>query len=308
VRLRRADDSEASLPDRALRRPADRLAAADARQGRAHAVAHRGRVHRLVDPCPSIFERKKALADNTLRRIARGIKRYVIDSPKPFIIQTGYGEDRHRNGGAGQPPRALDIEAPLGTVVGGGVKHALCAAFLAKHYGGHETPGASLRDPVSTITTQDHHHLVASSLVKLKGTAADGQAVDTPLHTVQAGGTHYGEVRAFLCAYYGNEKDGAALVDPMRTLSTRDRFGLVTVAGIEYAIADIGMRMLQPRELYRAQGFTDSYKIDIEYNGKPLSKTAQVRMCGNSVCPPLAAAIIRANLMAETFTSRERVA
>ena len=97
-------------------------------------------------------------------------------------------------------------------------------------------------------------------------------------------------------AYYGAEKDGGDLFTPMRTLSTRDRFGLVTVAGVEYQLADIGMRMLQPRELYRAQGFPDSYKIDIEFRGKPMSKTAQVRMCGNSVCPDVAAAIIKANV------------
>jgi DNA polymerase III sliding clamp (beta) subunit (PCNA family) len=104
------------------------------------------------------------------------------------------------------------------------------------------------------------------------------------------------EVRAFLVAYYGNERDGGSLFDPMRTLSTKDRFGLVTVEGVDYQLVDIGMRMLAPRELYRAQGFPDSYKIDIEFRGKPLSKTAQVRMCGNSVCPDVAAAIISANV------------
>jgi DNA (cytosine-5)-methyltransferase 1 len=121
--------------------------------------------------------------------------------------------------------------------------------------------------------------------------------------TIAAGGMHAAEVRAFLCAYYGNEKDGGSLHDPVRTVTSKDRFGLVTVAGVEYQIADIGMRMLAPRELYTAQGFPPTYKIDIEFNGKPMTKTAQVRMCGNSVCPPLAAAIISANLLGETFAA-----
>jgi site-specific DNA-cytosine methylase len=105
---------------------------------------------------------------------------------------------------------------------------------------------------------------------------------------------HHAEVRAFLTAYYGSDQD-TPLTDPMHTVTTKPRFGLVTVAGQQYEIADIGMRMLQPRELYRAQGFPDSYVIDHGADGKPLTKEAQVRMCGNSVCPPMAAAIVRAN-------------
>jgi DNA (cytosine-5)-methyltransferase 1 len=247
----------------------------------------------------------------------------------PTLIQTGYGEDKHRNGGAGQPPRTLDLAAPLGTVVAGGTKHALVAAFMAQNNTGEvghqvERPvstivgkgctqslvtahlqrdfgksvGSGASEPVPTITSGGGGHaaLVASSLVKFKGTARDGQQLSLPLHTVQAGGMHYAEVRAFLVAYFGNEKEGGPLNRPMRTVTSRDRFGLVTVHGEQYAIADIGMRMLAPRELYRAQGFPDSYRIDIEFKGKPLTKTAQVRMCGNSVCPPLASAIVRANL------------
>ena len=87
------------------------------------------------------------------------------------------------------------------------------------------------------------------------------------------------------------------LTDPMHTVTSLDRFGLVQVGGEEYAITDIGMRMLAPRELYRAQGFPESYIIgDKPEQGLSLTKTAHVRMCGNSVCPPLAAALVRANL------------
>lgn len=292
--------------------------------------------------CPSIFltrEEAKAigvkrpLAEATMRRIARGLKRFVLDNPRPFIvslthqggddrvrsvdtplstitgahrgeqalvvptlIQTGYGERE------GQAPRVPGLGKPLGTVVAGGGKHALVAAYLAQHNAGwYEGAGRQVELPLSTITHRGtQQQIVASHLVKLKGTSKDGQSIDEPLHTVQASGLHYGEVRAFLVAYYGNEKDGGTLFDPLRTVTAKERFGLVTVHGELYAIADIGMRMLLPRELFRAQGFPDSYVIDVPYKkpgakrAKRLGKTAQVKMCGNSVPPGLAAAVVRA--------------
>ena len=254
-------------------------------------------------PAPSIFERARPLADNTLRRIARGVMRYVVNAAQPFIVrmghtghgdagkahgigeplstitskaehllavptlvQTGYGER------PGQAPRSLDLHAPLGTIVSG-QKHALVAAFLAKHYGGNETPGTPLSKPVDTITTQDHHALVTAQLGK---------------------GSHAAEVRALLIKFYGTDQD-PRLDTPLHTITTKDRFGLVVVKGEVYEIADIGMRMLEPRELYRAQGFTDSYVIDRRADGTPLPKHAQVRMVGNSVSPVAAAALVRAN-------------
>jgi DNA (cytosine-5)-methyltransferase 1 len=151
--------------------------------------------------------------------------------------------------------------------------------------------------PVSTITTQDHHHLVSSHIVKLKGTCRDGQPIDQPLHTVQAGGQHYGEVRAFLMAYYGDDHvQGSSMRDPMRAVRTKDCFALVTVQGQQYAIVDIGMRMLVPRELARATSFRDSYILDPLYQGKRLSKTDQVWMIGNAVPPVMAEALVRANV------------
>lgn len=348
-------------------------------------------------PCSSIFERKKPLAENTLKRIARGIQRFVIDNPTPFIIgaggsvyqgkprtvaapfhtvmkeshsalitptlvQIGYGER------AGQSPRALDIEKPLGTVVAGGGKHALvapiiarigqtgfggdrmayeagkplttvtskaehllvapviarqfgnsvghaadepngtitaggggksqlCTAFLAKHFGGNYTgAGAAMDAPAHTVTTTDHHALVTSSLIKLRGTCKDGQPVTEPAPTITAGGLHIGEVRAFLLKYYGNEKEGVSLDESLHTVTTNDRFGLVTVEGIDYQIVDIGMRMLQPHELYAAQGFPSWYIIDQDYRGKKYAKDKQVARCGNAVPPPFAETLVRANL------------
>jgi DNA (cytosine-5)-methyltransferase 1 len=257
-------------------------------------------------PCPSIFERARPLADATLRRIARGIMRYVVDAAKPFIvpvkswgwkasneprdidlpmrtittskggeyavvaptlIQTSYGERK------GQAPRTLDIHKPLGTVVAGGQKHALVAAFLARHYGGHENDGASLDRAMHTVTCQDHHALVTATL-----------ATD-----------HRDEVRAFLVKYYGTGT-GASLAEPMDTVTCKDRFGLVTVDGLDYAIADIGMRMLQPRELFAAQGFPAGYVLDVDMGGKRLTKTQLIELAGNSVCPPVARALVAASL------------
>lgn len=284
-------------------------------------------------PCPSIFDRERPLAEATLRRIARGVQRYVIEAAKPFIVrigqtghgdagkvrsadeplstvtskaehclavptlvQTGYGER------AGQAPRVPGLDKPLGTVVGG-QKHALVAAFLAKHYGG--VVGTDLRQPAGTVTTVDHHALVAASMVKLRGTSSAVPASD-PLHTISAGGEHHAAVAAFLTAYYGSDQD-TPVDDPLHTVTTKPRFALVMVEGVPHTIADIGMRMLQPRELYRAQGFPESYLIDRGADGRPLSKAAQVRMCGNSVSPPVATAIVRANY-AEAQAAARRAA
>ncbi|HVY12192.1 MAG TPA: DNA cytosine methyltransferase [Alphaproteobacteria bacterium] len=138
--------------------------------------------------------------------------------------------------------------------------------------------------------------MVAAHLINLKGEARRDGPADEPAFTQCAGGFHIGEVRAFLLKYYGTKEDGVELKEPMHTVTAKDRLGLVTVHGEEYQIVDIGMRMLTPRELYRAQGFPESTIIgDDPAQGLSLTKTAQVRMCGNSVCPPLAAAIVRVN-------------
>lgn len=152
-----------------------------------------------------------------------------------------------------------------------------------------------VEDPLNTITAQGAAAgIVTSHMVKLRNNQF-GQSHDEPVPTLTAGGGHAGEVRAFLVKYYGSDKDGQELPDPLHTIPTRDRFGLVMVKGEPYAIVDIGLRMLTPRELYRAQGFPDSYVIDTGADGLPITKTAQVRMCGNSVCPPLSHALVKAN-------------
>lgn len=369
-------------------------------------------------PALSIFNRKKSLAENTLKRIARGIQRFVIDSPAPFIVKCnhttskgGYdcfrGQEldaplqtitkkhgyaiavphltKFRTGATGQPitepvptvtagtskrpggnghalgvveaalapfigrqfgasighrvdgpsatitaggggksqlvtstliqmgygerpgqePRVLQLNNPLGTVTAGGNKFATVSAFLAKHYGGNYTgPGVSLDEPAHSVTTVDHHAVVASHLVKLRGTCRDGQCTDKPMPTVTAGGQHVGEVKTTLAADGYDEHRAQQTLAFLREYCGEDCDGLVTVHGITYRIVDIGMRMLQPRELYAAQGFPEWYIIDQDYTGKKYPKDKQVARCGNAVPPPFAEALVRANLP-ELCQSRE---
>jgi DNA (cytosine-5)-methyltransferase 1 len=176
--------------------------------------------------------------------------------------------------------------------------------------------------PLNTVTASGAAGgIVTSSLVKLRGTSSTA-SMEEPLHTVSAGGQHHAEVRAFLLAYYGTDQD-PRLEDPLHTVTTKDRYGLVTIQGVDYQIVDIGLRMLDPAELYRAQGFPadyvireipnpdllfkDGHQVDgspLDLPRVPLTKSAQVRMCGNSVCPPMARALIQANFMHEREIAR----
>lgn len=320
-------------------------------------------------PCPSIFLTpeeagalgvKRPLADNTLRRVAKGIQRYVLDAAEPFIVACNHG---------GNPSfQGQDINSPLWTVTGK-PSSALVTPFVRTYYGQKregEFRGQGLDEPLRTQTTENRHALVSPTLVGCGGPAYGGRPVSVdkplgtlttenhravatatllrqfgasigqgmdapaptvmpggmgktqlltasccklrgtntghdarePLHTVSAGGTHHALQVAHLMSYYGNERDGRDVAAPLGTVTARDRHGLVTVdiCGATYVLCDIGLRMLTPRELYRAQGFPDTYIIDfITDNGKPLPKAAQVRMCGNSVPPPVYAALVAAN-------------
>ncbi|HEX6924155.1 MAG TPA: DNA cytosine methyltransferase [Longimicrobiaceae bacterium] len=270
---------------------------------------------------------KRPLADATMRRIARGIVRFVLEDPQPFIVgvggrqgqspergirqpyqtvttkadsalvvptlvQTGYGERE------GQAPRSLDLHQPLGTIVATGNKHALVAAYLAKHFTGVD--GARLHAPMPTVTTVDHNAVVTAHLMNYHAERRDGEvrgaALRDPLPTIDTANRH-ALVYAFLQKYYG-QGIGSSMNEPMGAVTTKDRMGLVTVTvdGGEYAIADIAMRMLVPRELFNAQGFPPEYVIDRGADGRKLSGKVQVRLAGNSVSPPNAAAIVRANV------------
>jgi DNA (cytosine-5)-methyltransferase 1 len=243
-------------------------------------------------PCPSIFKRNRALADATCRRIAKGIMRYVVNCPDPFIVSEPVSN-----------PLRMQCAEKDGY-------SELVSAFLAKHYGG--VVGSSLQQPIGTVTSVDHHSLVSAFLTRQFGTGVSSDARD-PFRTVMAGGGGGKStlVQAFLIKYYGNEREGVSMHEPMHTVTARDRFGLVNVRGTEYAISDIGLRMLQPRELYRAQGFPEFYHIGDGSAGLSLTKTAQVRMCGNSVCPPMASALVEANasdMAAWSKNEKEKIA
>jgi len=221
-------------------------------------------------PCPSIFERKRPLAEATLRRIATGLVRFVLNG-KPFVVgdrahalvQTSYGERK------GQAPRVLDLEQPLGTVVASGQKHGLVAVFLAKHYGGGpngvQCPGIHPSMPMGTVTAWDHHGLARVTL---------GCADVRSRH-----------VAAFLTQYFSHGGQGKRIDLPLHTVTTIEKHGLVTVTidGSSYTITDIGLRMLKPHELARAMGFPDTFRWQ-HADGSPILKKDLVKMIGNA-CP-----------------------
>lgn len=261
-------------------------------------------------PCPSIFDTSeeikqkygiravRPLAEKTMRRIARGLKKFVLDNPEPFIVPIGYGERE------GQAPRLHSIDNPLPTVVAG-AKHYLCAPALIQYHSetaAHEVRGQGIMDPIMTVDGSNRYGLVTGFLSKFYKSGT-GQDMREPLHTITTSPGHFGEVRAFLVKYYG-QGTGQPITDPLDTIPTHDRFGLVTIQGVDYQIVDIGLRMLEPRELYGCQGFPDDYIIDHDYSGKSYPRSEQVKRCGNAVCPPIPAAMVRANLPELCVTER----
>lgn len=253
-------------------------------------------------PCPSIFDTSaeikekygiravRPLADKTMQRIARGIKKFVIDNQEPFIVPIGYGERQ------GQAPRIHDIREPLPTIVSSG-KYYLCAPALIQYHSEtskDDVRGQMIKEPLMTVDGSNRYGLVTSFLSKFYKSGT-GQDIREPLHTITTSAGHFGEVRAFLIKYYG-EGTGQDIKEPLDTITSKDRFGLVTIEGVEYQIVDIGLRMLEPKELYGCQGFPDDYIIDHDFEGKTYSRTEQVKRCGNAVPPPFAQAIVKANL------------
>lgn len=343
-------------------------------------------------PCPSIFDTaeeimakhglraQRPLQPATLARIAKGVKRYVLDAAKPFIVPiTHVGDERtyaiddalrtittasrgeqaliaphltkfrensvgasldepvptvtansyiKRPGGAAPigvvAPHLTTMrnadkpfngaDQPTHTVTAGGAHMHLVAAFMAQHNiarGDGINPGRPADAPLSTILhSGSHQGLIAANLLRQFGTGV-GSSLEEPARTVMADGAGKTQLSAaFLSKYYGADQD-PRIEEPLHTATVKDRFGLVTITidGEPYVITDIGMRMLTPRELFRAQGFPDSYIIDRGADGVLITKTQQVAKCGNSVCPPMAAALVKANVdlrvIAEEQTSGE---
>lgn len=290
-------------------------------------------------PCPSIFDTaeeikqkygiraQRPLADKTMQRIARGLQKFVIDNPVPFIVPIGYGER------SGQTPRVHDINEPLPTIVSS-CKHYLCEPYMVQigQTGFAADRSKDVREPLTTIVSKNEHCLIAPTLIQYHSETASGEVrgqdltepimtvdgsnryglvsafimqqqgqstgtdIQNPLNTITAGGMgHMHEVRAFLIKYYG-QGTGQDIKEPLDTITAQDRFGLVKIEGIDYQIVDIGLRMLEPKELYGCQGFPDDYIIDRDYTGKKYPRSEQVKRCGNAVCPPIPAALVKANL------------
>lgn len=289
-------------------------------------------------PCPSIFltpseakaqglNVRRPLSENTLARIARGVQRFVLDNPRPFIVPVTHAGDRRvhdiddpartittANGGEqalvaplfvprygerlGQEPRCQAAAGPLATIVPTANGARLVAAFMAQHNTG--LVGHPMTDPVSTIVGKGcTQGLVAAHLLNMKGRTRAAYPIEAPVPTICASTTHAYVVGAFLAKYFGTAT-GQEVGEPMHTTTTKPRFGLVTVAigGERWVLVDIGMRMLSPRELFLAQGFPRSYVIDRRPDGGAIGKAKSISLCGNSVSPPPAAALIRANLAA----------
>ena len=339
-------------------------------------------------PCPSIFERKKPLAENTLKRIAKGLQKFVLDNPEPFIVQVNHSGDNFRGQsldvpmptvtskhgfgvvtpyvvgicqqgggdrvrGANEPlstictknehcvvtpyimcnnaenlgrniqdpvptittgnrnflmaptliqyhteqsareHRGQVVEMPLQTVDAAN-RYGLATAFISKYYGdGEQGTGSKMDAPLGTITAIDHNSIAAATLIQFNN-HCDGVDVQKPLPTITAQSNHFAEVRAMLIKYYGCGV-GQPVTQPLDTITARDRFGLVTVRGVDYQIVDIGLRMLTPRELYNAQGFPPDYEIEVDCYGRAYPKKEQVARCGNAVPPAFATALVRAN-------------
>lgn len=221
-----------------------------------------------------------ASGKSPLPTITTGNRNFVV---APTLIQ-------YHNETAKDEVRGQDIREPIMTVDGSN-RYGLVASFLQQY--GSDT-GAVRKKPLPTVTAIDHNSICTANLIQLNNNC-DGRDIKEPIPTIPAGGAHFGEVRAFLVKYYG-QGTGQDIKEPLDTVTSRDRFGLVSVAGVDYQIVDIGLRMLEPRELYGCQGVPKDYIIDRDCNGKEISRSEQVKKCGNMVCPPIPAALVRANL------------
>lgn len=213
----------------------------------------------------SIFERKKPLADATMKRIANGIRKYIIDNPSPYIVRN---------------------------------KEAI--SFLIQYHGetkAGDSRGQFLTEPIKTIDTSNRYGLVTAFVTKFYKSGI-GQGCDEPLHTITTSPGHFGLISAFLIKYYGSSS-GQPLTEPLATITTKDRFGLVNVVldiqGEKYILQDVFLRMLKPKELKLMQGFPKDYIIDRDYNWKPYPIAKQVARIGNSVVPIMAQKLVEAN-------------
>ena len=275
----------------------------------------------------SIFGRKRSLKINTLKRIARGLDKFVLKATKPFIIPIGYGEAKN------QQPRVHDIDKPLSTIVSSckqylvspvlspyimsnntgnvphcvnepcptittGVRNYLCAPILIKYYSGEEQ-AQGVNSPLHTITTKQRFCLATSHICTLRNNM-DGQAMTEPLSTITSQASHHAEIRTYLTKLTGNEENLDCWNEVRKMLNEYAGYDIkdneiliIEIDKIQYFISDITMRMLEPKELARAQGFPPDYVLQVD---ESYTKSDQIARIGNSVCPVMAEVLVRANL------------
>lgn len=304
----------------------------------------------------------RPLAEKTMARIARGFRKFVIENPTPFIIKPNHGGQEFRGQGIDEPlqtqtgkgqyavvtpyltehangsgQRVFDATQPLRTITGvkGGhfavvepilERQEICAAWMAKHFGGMtgcaaDTPlpttttrgtqnqiavasmikyhgkstGSDMAEPMRGFTGKDSDGVVTSQLLSLRGTCKDGPSIEAPLPTQTASGYHEAEARAYMIKYYGDGGQDQDLFDPLHSLTARARFGIVYVYGEPYKVVDIGMRMLTPEEQFAAHSAPEDYEINFGADGRALAKTTKTKLAGNSVPKKMAEAVIGAN-------------
>lgn len=214
----------------------------------------------------SIFNRKKPLADATMKRIANGYRKYVVENPTPYIV-----------------------------------KDKRAYAYLIQYHGEQkkgDARGQTLSEPIKTIDTSNRYGLVTAFVTKFYKTGT-GQECSEPLHTITTSPGHFGAISAFLIKYYGQGWSCQTCDRALDTITTKDRFGLASVAlevnGEKYILKDIFLRMLKPEELKLMQGFPSDYIIDRDYSWKPYPISEQVKRIGNSVVPIMAQKLVEAN-------------
>lgn len=287
-------------------------------------------------PCPSVFASKaeimaeyglkavRPLAKNTMRRIIRGVDKFTIRSGKPFIVECNHSGGGHiapvgdayktitakHTGGIVAPSliqyhteqtesvRASGLGTPINTVDASN-RYGLTCANLVEYYTGGRP--LDVREPMHTVTSHDREAVVAAHVVKFKGDNL-GHVADEPMQTVTTSAGEFAACEAYLAKMHGGDELGywPLIRDLLNEFCgytlAEDEVLLLEIGGALYYIADIGLRMLSPRELYNAMGFPPDYIIDRDYQGHEYGRTKQVARCGNAVCPPVASALVRANL------------
>lgn len=204
----------------------------------------------------------------------------------PFV---SYAQQGGRSRSAGVPFHTFTASAKD--------QNQVITAFLAQHNNGRgvdPNPGRSMRRPLSAFTETPTAGLVTAHMLSLRNNGRH-RAMTDPIFAPTAQGTHIAQVQAFLMKYHETGGQHQTLLDPLHTVDSKARFGLVTVHGVDYQIVDIGMRMLTLDELSRGQGLPDGYELRPMFNGKRLTNTSGVAKVGNSVSPPPAVAWIKAN-------------